>query len=281
MSGFTVEPKVVQPAVILAKARSEAALRGVADKLILPTKDIGTPYAKMRLGWVTTVNLDNWTCTAYVGDQGTPLPNLPIAANARPVQNGMGAFMQVGDEYTLTGMLMRDQVGGPSLGGADHRVRKPTDLIRNTTSTIAADPDLRFYAQAGRSYLVEIGVLVSQNSTNAAVDFKMGMSGPSGYSWSGGAAGLDVGATAEVSTGNWAAQIGAAGATLSFGVIPATAVTLVPHPTIIDFKLSVAMGVNSGYVSFAWAQNASSPTTDTSVRAGSWLKADVTAEITA
>lgn len=277
MSGFTVEPKVVQPAVILAKARSDAALRGVADKLILPTKDIGTPYAKMRLGWVTTVNLDNWTCSAYVGDQGTPLPNLPIAANARPVQNGMGAFLQVGDEYTLMGMLMRDQVGGPSLGGADHRVRKPTNLARNTTSTIAADPDLRFFAQAGRSYLVEVAAFVSQTSTtNAGVDFKCGFTGPAGFSWSGGGAGPDVGVTSQVGSSNWACQIGAVGATLSYG-IP----MLLDAPLCISLKVSVAMGTTSGYVSFAWAQNASSPTNDTSVRAGSWLKADVTAEITA
>lgn len=276
MTGFLVEPKMVQPALILAKARSDAALRGVADKLILPAKDIGTPYTKMRLGWVTLVNLDNWTCTAYIGDQGTSLPNLQMAANSRPVQNAMGVFLQVGDEYTLMGMLMRDTVGGPSLGGADHRVRKPTNLARNTTSTIAADPDLRFFAEAGRSYLCEVAACVSQTSTNAAVDFKMGVTGPSGFSWTGGADGPDLGITAAVGSGNWAALIGAAGATLSFGLIP-----VANSPVLISFKFSVNMGTTGGYVSFAWAQNASSPTTDTTVHAGSWIKADVTAEITA
>lgn len=276
MSGYEVIPGVVEPATVLARARADSALRGVADKLIIPTKDIGTPDSKIRLGWVDLINYDTWLCRAYIGDQTTPIPNLPIAANARPVQNAMGVFVQVGNEYTLIGMLMRDQVGGPALGGADFRVRKPVSLARNTTSTIAADPDLRFWAQAGRSYLVEVAVILSQTTTNAAVDFKSGFTGPSGFAWSGGGHGPDIGATTAVGNGNWAALVGAVGSTLAFGPVP-----IAVNPVLIVYNVSVTMGTTSGYVSFAWSQNASSPTTDTTVHQGSFLKADVTGEITA
>lgn len=281
MTGFEVLPKEVNPATILARARADTALRGVADKLIIPTKDVGTPDAKIRLGWVDLVNYDTWLCRAYIGDQTTPIPNIPIMANARPLVEAMGVFYQMGNEYVLMGMLQRDTVGGPQLGGSDFRVRKAVSLARNTTSTIAADPDLRFYGQAGRSYLCEAAVIVSQTTTNNAVDFKMGVTGPSGFSWSGGAAGQDLAATTAIGNTNWAALIGAVGSTLAFGVVPATPVTLVVNPEMISFKFSVTMGTTSGYVAFAWSQNASSPTTDITVHQGSFLKADVTGEITA
>jgi hypothetical protein len=89
----------------LAQVQASAALGGLAQRLIRPTQDIGTPDAKIRLGFIDSVDYANWVCTALIGDQTTLIPGLPMLANAEPVDQAMGMFAQVGNEYTLIGML--------------------------------------------------------------------------------------------------------------------------------------------------------------------------------
>lgn len=259
----------INPASVLARVRADAAMNGLAQKLIAPTQDIGTPDAKIRLGWVDTVDYTAWTCNAYVGDQGTLLPNLPMMANARPVAQTMGVFTQVGNEYILLGLLQRDNVGGPAIGGSDVRIRKSADTGRASTSTATADPHLQFLGQAGRTYLVQFVLIVSNSLDNIGPDIKVGLSTPTGASWSGGGGNADVGLTGMVGSANWTGVVGANVNTLPYGIGNGANV-----PNMIMFSASVVMGATTGTVAVIWSQNGSSPTV-TTVKAGSWLKADV------
>lgn len=95
----------IDPKSVLARVQASAAMSGLAQRLIRPTQDIGTPNAKIRLGFVDSVDYANWECTALIGDQTTLIPGLPMLANAEPVAQAMGMFAQVGNEYTLIGMM--------------------------------------------------------------------------------------------------------------------------------------------------------------------------------
>lgn len=259
----------INPASVLARVRADAAMNGLAQKLIAPTQDIGTPDAKIRLGWVDTVDYTAWTCNAYVGDQGTLLPNLPMMANARPVAQTMGVFTQVGNEYILLGLLQRDNVGGPAQGGADFRIYKPNSTGRASTTTPTADPELVFWGQAGRKYIVQAVLLVTNSISNTSNDFQWGVSVPSGSSWSGGGLNPDVSVTAMTGLVGWQGTFGAVGVTFAVGLGPGINVV-----NRIQLDLSVAIGATSGPVAITWSQFSSSPTV-TTVRSGSWLKADV------
>lgn len=106
-----IRSRIVQPKAILAAARSDMALRAMAEKLLSPITPTGTPFAKTRIGFVSAVDVPSWTCTAYFTDLTTPIPGIPILDEVVARPNTLAAFTQVGNQYTLIGMLSRKSSG--------------------------------------------------------------------------------------------------------------------------------------------------------------------------
>lgn len=277
--GMTGDPKA-----ILGRAQGDSALRLLAEKIQQPTAPIGTPAAKIRMGTIVSVDATNWTCEALIGEMVDTTPGIPMVGDISPGLYSMGVFCQVGNEYTLIGVLQRDQFDGHR-GASSYRIRKQVDQVRTATTTVAADDELQFYGMAGRSYIVEAGVVVSQDGSSLTPDFKLGFVLPAGASWTGGGPGPAVSMTVPPGLpsdptptdgqANWRAFAGAGASTLSYGVNGN-----VNQNTLILVHASIRMDTTGGMCSFAWAQNASAGV-GTIVRAGSWLKADITSEITA
>lgn len=270
--------KLVQTQEILAKAQRESSTRNLSQKLLQQIEGDGVPYAKTRLGWIQSVNYDLWTCTALIGDQVVPVPDIPMASNARPVSLTVGIFTQVGDQYILLGVLMRDtNTAAAQVAGGTFAVRKTLAETRQNSSTPSADNELFFYGVAGRSYVVQTMLIFSLNSTFAGVDMLVGMTGPTGTGmrWSGGANGPDISVATASGSPNFTGVVGSLGTFLPYGYD----VSAANKNTMVPFLASVTMGTTGGRVSLAWAQNSSSGNI-LSLLPGSWLRADVTNEIT-
>lgn len=277
--GMTGDPKA-----ILGRAQGDSALRLLAEKIRQPTAPIGTPYAKIRMGTIVSVDATNWTCEALVGEMTNTVSGIPMIGDISPGLYSMGIFTQVDNEYTLIGVLQRDQFDGHR-GASSYRIRKQVDQVRTATTTVAADDELKFYGMAGRSYIIEAGLVVQQDGSSLVPDFKMGFVLPAGASWTGGGPGPAVSMTVPPGLpsdptptdgqANWRALVSAASGTLSFGLNGN-----VGQPTLVLVHASIRMDVTGGLCSLAWAQNASAGV-GTVVKAGSWLKADITSEITA
>jgi hypothetical protein len=138
------EPKEVRPAEILAAAQTNASIRGLSQKILQQTGPDGTPFAKGRLGFVVAFDTATWTCTALIGDQLTQVPGIPVLADVVPAVECAGQFLQIGDQYTLIGMLAK--------GPAAVRIRKTANQSIFNTGSATADNDLKFYGVAGRSF---------------------------------------------------------------------------------------------------------------------------------
>lgn len=279
------EPKVVHPADILQNAKTSIATSRLADTLRRQSDPGGTPYAKMRLGYVNAFNPATWTVTALIGDLLTPIPNIPVLGNVLPAVQAAGLFAQTGGgsttEYTLVGMLPKD-AGTPTYGQV-WRIRKPA-VETITNSGANDDADLRFYGQAGRTYLFEALLIVQQN-TITDMDIKVGWTLPSGTTWSGGGPGpisTIAAGSADASTGagaNWRARMNSTGGLLPFGVEVSTGAGVDGPLDMIPLQGSIHMGATSGLCIISWGQNAPN-TASTKVREGSYLKVDMTSEYT-
>lgn len=149
-------------------------------------------------------------------------------------------------------------------------VLKSADETITNSAAMQSDDHLLFAATANAKYLVTIELFVSQNANSTAADFKVGFSLPASATWSGSGPNPDatVGATASGS-GNWTALLGAAGATLVYGVDGNAGNT-----TGISLAVLVEVAGTAGTVALQWAQNAATPAVGTTVKAKSWLRAE-------
>lgn len=273
------DPRTVDPAALLAGVRTGADVSKVSQKLLSKIDPPGTPYAKVRLGYVTGYDPLTHTCTAKIGDQTVSISGIPVLAGVQPVLNASGHFVQVSNEktteYTLIGMLMKSP--------ATIRIRKPAiQSINNTGPGMVADTDLAFYGQAGRAYLFEALAVVTQNTATNTLDLVLGWILPSGATWTGGGPGpissIATG-TAVESTGagaNWRAFVGNVGG-ITYGVEGSSGAGLYDRPDSIMLHGSIKMGGTSGLCSLAWSQAGPANAT-TRVNEGSYLKADMTSE---
>src|SRR5690349_10200021 len=123
------EPQIVHPADILQKAQSAQAVNRLADTIGRQIDPGGTPYAKMRLGYVTAFDPATWTCTAVIGDLLTPITGIAVLAEVMPAVQGAAMFAQTGGksttQYILIGSLPKDS-GTPTYGKT-WRIRKPAE----------------------------------------------------------------------------------------------------------------------------------------------------------
>lgn len=273
-------PKIVRPDQILRKAQSAVLtnqLAGAIQRRITPP---GTPAAKVRLGYVQAFDPLTWTCTALIGDLLTSIPNIAVLGHLYPPIESAAMFLQTGGdsttEYILIGTMSKDS-GTPTYGQT-FRIRKTADQGVLNSSASQFDADLKFTAQAGRCYLVEVLAIVSKTGTEIASDFKLGLSMPAGASWSGGGLGPIsslAGGTAQESTGagaNWRAFSNTTGFLVYGADINNQAIS-------VQFHGSVKMGATPGLVQVFWGQNvAGGGGITTTVKEGSYLKADMTTE---
>lgn len=269
-------PKEVRPAEILASAQAAASVRGLSQKILQKTDPDGTPDAKLRMGFVVAFDAATWTCTALIGDQLTQVPGIPILADVMPAVECAGHFLQVGNEYTLIGMLAK--------GPASFRIRKTANQSIFNTGSGNNDTDLKFYGVAGRTYIFDAMLFVFQNTGTATLDIKLGWTLPAGATWTGGGPGpistIATGTGTEAGgTGNWRAAFSTTGILLPYGVEGSAGVGIDGTSVVIPFEGSIKMGATSGLCSLAWVQNAPGTAT-TTVREGSFLKADMTSEYT-
>lgn len=279
---------VVRSAQILQQAQSGAATSRLAEIIKRQARPLGTPYAKVRLGYITAFDPATWTCTALIGDLLTVIPNIPVLGNVLPSIEATGMFAQTGGdsttEYTLLGMLPKDP-GTPTYGQS-WRIRKTADQAVTNSASAVADTHLNFLGQAGRTYLVDAVLIVTKTGTEVATDLRLGWIMPSGTTWSGGATGpiaaLGASLDSSQSTGagaNWRAYSNTVG-TLPYGVDARTDTGAESYGILINWKGSIKMGSTSGTVSLAWAQQAAGVGITTRVKEGSTLAVDMTAEYT-
>jgi len=273
---------VVRSAELLAGVRADTGLQRFAQKLLTKTDPPGTPYSKVRLGFVTGYDPATHTCTAKIGDQTVSVSGIPILAGATPVLNAAGQFLQVSSErttqYTLIGMLLQ--------APGSFRIRKTADQVVTNSATAVQDTHLKFYGLAGRSYIYDVLLLVAQNGTTLLSDVRAGWIMPSGATFSGGAIGpissLAASASGSESTGagsNWRAQVNTVG-TFPYGTDP--------HPTgpdptdnypiMVRMQGSLKLNSTAGWCYVAWAQQTAQPSINTTVKEGSFLKVDITSE---
>lgn len=270
---MTDDTRIVKPAEILAKAQAQSTTNQLAKKLLLQSDPPGTPAAKTRLGYVVAFDAATWTCTALIGDQLTQVPEIPVLAGVVPVIECAGMFQQVGDQYTLFGMLNK--------GPGQVRIRKAADQTINNQATMTNDTELKFWGVAGRSYLMEALILALQNSVTVVVDFKLGWNLPSGATWSSGGLGpvqaIGIGNSEEVgASANFRGYSNiASGTSIPFGMEPDTS----NRASTFQLHGSIKMGATSGWCNVAWAQRVNSAI-NTTVKEGSYLKVDITSEYT-
>lgn len=279
------DPTIVRPKDILQKAQSAQAVNKLADTIGRQIEPGGTPYAKMRLGYVTAFDPVTWTCTALIGDLLTPVSGIAVLAEVMPAVEGAAMFAQTGGksttQYILIGTLPKDS-GTPTYGRT-WRVRKPAEQSVLNSASAIADNDLFFYGQAGRSYIYDVLLLVSQNGTTTAADVKAGWILPSGATFSGGAIGpissLAQSNSSQESTGagtNWRAQVNTTG-TFPYGTDPNTTGTE-NYPIMVRMQGTIKMGATAGTCSVAWAQQTAQGGITTKIKEGSFLKVDMTSE---
>lgn len=101
-----IRSQVVKPALLLAAAKTDISLRNMASKL-QPPNPTGTPTAKIRIGFLSAIDVATWTCTAYFSDLLTPIPGIPMLDGVQARPDGLAMFTQVANEYTLIGLLGR------------------------------------------------------------------------------------------------------------------------------------------------------------------------------
>lgn len=281
------EPNLVRPADILQSAKASASVGRVAEIIGRQIDPGGTPYGKVRLGYVQTFDPATWTCTALIGDLLTVLPGIPVLGHICPANESAAMFLQTSvggkTEYLLIGTMPKDP-GTPTYGQT-WRIRKTAEeSVLNSASAIS-DAELRFTGQAGRTYLYDALLLVTQNGTTTAADVRAGWALPSGATFSGGAIGpissLAQSNSSSESTGagvNWRAQINTVG-TFPYGTDPNTGGTE-NYPIMVRLQGSIKMGATPGICAVAWAQQTAQGGITTRVKEGSFLKVDMTSEYT-
>lgn len=283
------EPQEVRPTDILQKAQTSQAVSRLADVIGRQIDPGGTPYAKMRLGYVTAFDPVTWTCTALIGDLLTPISGIAVLGNVLPPIEAAALFAQTGGksttEYTLIGSLAKD-AGTPTYGQT-WRIRKAADQSVLNSASAVPDTHLNFIGQAGRNYLVDALLIITKTGTEQLSKFKLGWIMPSGTTWSGGAVGpiqtLAASLDSSQSTGagaNWRAYSNTVG-TLPYGIDVRTDTGVESYGVLIHWKGSIKMGATSGTCSLAWAQQvAGGGGITTRVKEGSTLAVDMTTEYT-
>lgn len=275
---------LVEPSKILEGLKTNQQIGQLSEKLREQADPGGTPYAKVRVGYIATFDPVTWTCSAMIGDTLTEITGIQVLMHVQPMVEQTGVFVQTGGQgttqYTLIGMLSQGSTGGGSV-----RVRKSADQAVTNSSTLGADSHLAFTAQSERSYIFEAQLFVRQNSTVATLDLNVGWVLPSGAVWHIGGAGPDIGIAAGGGTlvsasGNWRGLTDApAGSKLAFGVEPAAVGGTYDSRIVSVFVAgSIKMGATSGLCSLAWCQNIGAAAS-TQIMAGSWLKVDATSEL--
>lgn len=158
-------------------------------------------------------------------------------------------------------------IAARQLASLETWVRKNANESINNSAVMQNDDALLFAAAANSIYVVEGLLLVTISGGASAADFKLGFSGPAGFSWSGGGPGPDVAMAGGQAIGstNWAGVIGAVGTTLTYGLF-STGVTVIPYQIVVS---TVA---TAGNVNLQWAMNAATAVNLT-VNAGSYLHA--------
>jgi hypothetical protein len=286
---MTNEPQEIRPADILQRSQTSLSVSRLAETIGRQVEPGGTPYAKVRLGYVTAFDPATWTCTALIGDLLTPVPGIAVLADVLPAIESAAMFAQTGGssttEYILIGMLPKD--AGTATYGKTWRIRKSADQGVLNSSTAVADTELNFRGQAGRNYLVDAFVIITKTGTEQLSKFKLGWILPSGATWSGGAIGpiqtLAASLDSSQSTGagvNWRAHVNDTG-TFPYGIDVRTDTGVESYGVLVNWKGSVKMGATSGTCSIAWAQQvAGGGGITTRVKEGSTLAVDMTTEYT-
>lgn len=272
-------PEQVNPARLLQDVRGRAQISRVAKNLSRRIDPPGTPFAKTRIGYVTAFDPQTWTVSATIGDQLTTITGIPAVSNIQPIIDAAGLFTEVSREgttqYTLIGMLVRE---GADRGGACVRVRKTANQGVNNSTAIQLDADLKFYGLPGRTYIADYRLVMSMNfASNTTADFKYGWSLPTGASWTGGGPGPVASSAVSAdrqATPSWKAFINTVGST-EYGSIATTA----GDPVVYEWNGTIKMGATPGWCTVTWGQFVAVSGT-TTVHEGSFLRADMTSEMT-
>lgn len=279
---------VVSPSQILANARATSAVKRVADVIGRQIESDGVPAAKVRLGYVNTYYPATHTVDAIIGDLVTTIPNVPVLQGVLPITGQAALFAQVTrngqTEYTLLGPLGGSVTSG-NAGPGIVRIRKTTDQGILNSSVSQSDNEMKFYAQANRSYIYEIMCIVVKTGSETASDFKLGWLMPTGATWSGGGPGpissMAASSNAGETTGagaNWRAGVNQTG-TYAYGV-DADPGGGTSYGIIVMAHGTIKMSSTPGVCTVIWGQQtAGGGGITTTVKSGSYVKVDITSEL--
>lgn len=255
---------IVSPAAILAGARNDSAIRHLAEKIQRPNTDTGTPFAKTRIGFISAVDYTTWTCTAYFTDLTSPIPGIPMIGEVAAVASAQGVFTQVGNQYTLIGILTR--------GASRVAVVKSAIQSRVSSTALTLDNHLKFWGLSDRSYIFEATLFVGLTIVGGAeTNINAGLNMPTGATASFAGPRMDpaiVGGGFS-GAGDWGVSLnGITNAVLNYNVVPSAT------PTVVTARGSILMGPTAGLVTVVWAPVANVATT-LNVHPGSYLTAEI------
>lgn len=143
-------------------------------------------------------------------------------------------------------------------------VRKASSTSRNTTTTMADDPDLTLAVAANTTYILQAILLVEGGQTG---DFKFAIAGPAGCSFDGVAVSPRESLTITRGEGHWSGlQINTVKPVAAIG-------TGITNRVGVKVDGILAVGATAGNVRVQWAQNVSDAADSTLVAGSSlWLQ---------
>lgn len=161
-----IRSQVVNPAQLLAAAKTDISLRNMAAKL-QPPNPMGTPYAKIRIGFLSAIDIATWTCTAYFSDLLTPIPGIPILDGVAAHPDGLAMFAQVANEYTLIGLLGHSsshslrEVATASVA-TDNNLGTGVEVLRLQAVILAAKVGVKYRVRATAMPLTDAAAAYTQ-----------------------------------------------------------------------------------------------------------------------
>jgi hypothetical protein len=202
-----------------------------------------------------------FTLTTLATTTAAPVTNTFPAATPAMFRN-VNSTMRIDADGLMRGVTFEQSLptGVNRFWGPIWKVKPSNQTVTNNT-TITPDTALFWNVEANATYLVEMMLIFRLTANNtAAIDAKVGFSGPSGFSWTGFGPGPTLAITdaaAEAPT-TWRGVIGSAASTLTFGVGGQVTATLIP--TFIPFQAIVKTSATFGTVTLNWAQNTANAT---------------------
>lgn len=207
-----------------------------------------------------TITLTAATFTAVANPPAAS--NFPVTVTPAEIKNSDNSLRLSADSsqpMTLNGLPFY----APIL------IRKSATQTTTNSVSLISDTHLRWTGAVNAVYWVTLMLLVGQNTGITTVDFRVGLSLPTGATWNGGGPNMDItGGSGPAGSGNWAALRGANINSLPYGIDGGAGAS-----SVVFFNALVDMSTTAGTCIVVWSPNAVNAVI-TSVYATSFLKVE-------